>query len=219
MLAWRLVEGGWPLSWSGPAILVVARALAAELFRLNRLRWCDWRRDDNFIWGIASLSGSVMAVLSAHTLAIELPAAVAAVDLLLYLQAGSLVASRRAPDDGPAGVSREPVLIYGAGGQGRLLADELGRSTSRYEAIGWLDDDPDKAEAVLAGLPVLGTIRALPFLAELHGVRTVFTAIPGLTTEASETAQEMAEMADVRLCVLPTVRDALRAAERAGIAA
>lgn len=215
--AWALVRGGLPESWASLAVVVAARAAATHIFRLDRLLWRDWGRDDGLIWTASALSGGMIAFLAAGAVAAPLPASVAIVETLLYLQVGSAAALRGRP--GRPKQARKRALIYGAGGQGRLLLRELRRDGGPFEPIGWLDDDPDKAETVLAGLPVLGPIRSLPFVAELYGAEAVFTAISGLTAEQGELAAEMAQMADVRLYVLPTVRDALLAVQRSRIAA
>ena len=213
----RLVA--FPLDWTATALIVAARAAAFQAFRLDRLRWRDWTRDDDFIWHAAVASGSVMAVLAASALDVRLPWAVSAVEALLFVQCRLPATARTAPLAESPAKERKPTLIYGAGRQGRLLLDELRRPDSGFDPIGWLDDDPDKAEAVLSGLPVLGAIRALPFLTELHSVEAVFTAIPGLAGERAEQADEMARMAHVRLIIAPTLRDTVRALDRDRIAA
>lgn len=199
--------------------MVAARAAATQIFRLDRLLWRRWGRDDATIWAAAALSGGVIAFLVAGAAGIELPISVALVETLLYLEIGWIPALRDGGRQQTDGQTRKRALIYGAGAQGRLLLEELRRDGVPFEAIGWIDDDPDKAESVVAGLPVLGPIRSLPFVAELYGAEAVLTAISGLSPGQGELTAEMAEMAGVRLHVLPTVRDALLAVERARMAA
>jgi sugar O-acyltransferase (sialic acid O-acetyltransferase NeuD family) len=62
--------------------------------------------------------------------------------------------------------TRASVLIVGAGGQGRIVADILlsGQKTSALTPIGFVDDREERNGAVL-GLPILGTveqIRSIP---------------------------------------------------------
>lgn len=54
--------------------------------------------------------------------------------------------------------SGRPVVIYGAGGHGRVVLDALERGG--YEVIGFLDDDPDRRGSRLDGYPVLGDLGA-----------------------------------------------------------
>ncbi|MBI1354258.1 MAG: hypothetical protein GC160_07925 [Acidobacteria bacterium] len=226
--AWRLAgpgvaDGGaihWgAIHWDGVAALVAGRLVCSGLFRLERMRWRNWNQDDRLIWTAAALCGSVVGFLTAGALGLLLPLNVAIVEGLLFLQLGSLVGERWPRRGDGGGERKAPALIYGAGGQGRLLLAELRRPDSGFDPIGWIDDDPAKADAVLGGEPVLGPIEALPFLTELHGVRTVFTAIPGLPADRLERAAEMARMGGARLIVLPTVRDAVRALRRRQLAA
>src|SRR5262249_54900879 len=58
------------------------------------------------------------------------------------------------------GEERTGILIYGAGAAGAELVREIHTSrSSRYEVKGFLDDDPHKADALILGIPVLGTGR------------------------------------------------------------
>jgi sugar O-acyltransferase (sialic acid O-acetyltransferase NeuD family) len=56
--------------------------------------------------------------------------------------------------------TRTRVLIVGAGGQGRVVADILlsGRKTSGLTPIGFVDDRKAQSGSALLGLPVLGTV-------------------------------------------------------------
>jgi len=52
---------------------------------------------------------------------------------------------------------REPVLIYGAGSAGILIAQELARNPHLgQEVVGFVDDDPGKHHLRIQGVPVLG---------------------------------------------------------------
>jgi len=55
-----------------------------------------------------------------------------------------------------------PVLIYGAGGSGALLASKCRKDPSLgFEPRGFLDDDPDKQGDSLLGLPIFGGFECL----------------------------------------------------------
>src|SRR2546421_7257992 len=45
------------------------------------------------------------------------------------------------------------IAVYGSGGHGKVVADILA-AASEHEVIGFLDDDPKKAEGTVGGLPV-----------------------------------------------------------------
>ena len=60
--------------------------------------------------------------------------------------------------------TRARVLIVGAGGQGRVVADILlaGRKTSGLTPIGFVDDAEERTGDILLGLPILGTLDQIP---------------------------------------------------------
>ena len=70
------------------------------------------------------------------------------------------------------------VLIVGAGWAGRTLAQALsGREAADYQAVGFVDDDPEKRGTDVAGLPVLGSSADLRSLARAHHVDEVVLAV------------------------------------------
>jgi FlaA1/EpsC-like NDP-sugar epimerase len=72
-------------------------------------------------------------------------------------------------------------LVVGAGEAGQTIAGDLGRATSYgLVPVGFLDDDPGKRDAVLAGLPVVGATSELVAAAERLAVDVVVVAIPSL---------------------------------------
>src|SRR5262249_14273486 len=69
---------------------------------------------------------------------------------------------RRVPSRG-GGRRALRTLLVGAGQAGLLAARELAREARPgLEVLGFVDDDPGKREAVLHGIPVLGTLSDLP---------------------------------------------------------
>lgn len=73
---------------------------------------------------------------------------------------------------------RRKVIIVGAGRAGRRILEAIQeRPTAGLEPVGFVDDDPAKAETHIEGLPVLGDCRALDSLARRHKARTVVVAI------------------------------------------
>jgi FlaA1/EpsC-like NDP-sugar epimerase len=73
---------------------------------------------------------------------------------------------------------RHRVLIAGAGWAGRTMAQALdSHSNADYQVVGFVDDDPEKQGATVAGLPVLGTSRDLLALVQAQRVDDVVMAI------------------------------------------
>ena len=70
------------------------------------------------------------------------------------------------------------VLIVGAGWAGRTLAQAILRQgPANYQLIGFVDDDPQKRGATIAGLPVLGGSEDLVASVSRYGVDEVVVAI------------------------------------------
>jgi sugar O-acyltransferase (sialic acid O-acetyltransferase NeuD family) len=55
-----------------------------------------------------------------------------------------------------ADIAPERVVVYGAGGHGKVVADVL-LAGRRYQVLGFIDDDASRAGTAILGLPVLGT--------------------------------------------------------------
>jgi len=65
-----------------------------------------------------------------------------------------------------------PILIYGAGDGGELIARECRKNPKLgYQPIGFLDDDPHKQGRVVYGLPILGDVDKLTEILEREKVQ------------------------------------------------
>jgi len=75
-------------------------------------------------------------------------------------------------------VFQRKAIIVGAGWAGKTIAKTLKDfAASYFEIVGFVDDDPAKQRATIQGVPVLGSIEALPNLAQSKGVTDVVMAI------------------------------------------
>lgn len=101
--------------------------------------------------------------------------------------------------------SAKPVLIVGAGVAGVIVADVLGKSQDRddYEPIGYVDDDPDKQNKILHGLPVLGTKDDIPTLVERHKIKEIIIAIPSASGQVISQIIVICHRTKARLKILP----------------
>jgi len=77
----------------------------------------------------------------------------------------------------PITSGKEKVLILGAGESGTALHQLLRMAHSPYEAVGFLDDDPQKIGRVIDGLPVRGKTSQLEEIGKETGAATSFLAI------------------------------------------
>jgi FlaA1/EpsC-like NDP-sugar epimerase len=100
------------------------------------------------------------------------------------------------------------VLIVGAGDAGSMLLKDLLHNPSvRLLPVGMVDDDRRKVGRRLHGVPVVGTITALPRLVDRFGVDMVLLAIPSATSALVREVAELCERAHVTLKVLPSVQE------------
>src|SRR5690606_28180300 len=75
---------------------------------------------------------------------------------------------------GPDG---RPVLLYGAGEDGLLLARTLHRRfPGQYQPVGFLDDDVSRRGRVIAGLAVLGSIETVESVLDRTGTAAVLVS-------------------------------------------
>lgn len=68
------------------------------------------------------------------------------------------------------------VILYGAGHAGVLLARELS-ADARFQIVGFVDDDPQKAGTAISGIRVLGTGESLETLVRRWSVEEVIISI------------------------------------------
>jgi len=103
----------------------------------------------------------------------------------------------------------KPVLIVGAGVAGIIVADVLGKSQDRddFEPVGYVDDDPEKQNKILHGLPVLGTKKDIPALVERHNIREIIIAIPSASGQVISQIIAICHRTRARLKILPGFYD------------
>ncbi len=81
-----------------------------------------------------------------------------------------------------AHAGRVPVLVYGAGDAGAMIARQmLTRKEIAYWPVGFIDDDTAKRGRTLHGRPVLGTGSDLEQVAKEADVEEILVAIPSAT--------------------------------------
>lgn len=73
---------------------------------------------------------------------------------------------------------RRRILIVGAGWAGRTLVQELvSQDIAQYQTIGFADDDPNKQNTTIAGLPVLGNSQDITSLIRRYGIDEIVLAV------------------------------------------
>jgi FlaA1/EpsC-like NDP-sugar epimerase len=97
-------------------------------------------------------------------------------------------------------------LIIGAGDAGNLLLREIRKQTSSpYNVIGFVDDDPGKRGLRLSGVRVLGGTNRLRALVRIHSVEEVIFAIPSGDGVLMRRVIASCERAKARFKTLPGI--------------
>jgi FlaA1/EpsC-like NDP-sugar epimerase len=103
---------------------------------------------------------------------------------------------------------RHRVLIVGAGAAGSMMLKDLLHSPSLgLVPVAVVDDDRRKLGRRLHGIPVLGTLTAIPRLVDRFEVNAVLLAIPSATDDLVREVAALCERASVTLKVLPSVHE------------
>lgn len=106
-------------------------------------------------------------------------------------------------------VSSEPskrVVLYGAGSAGITLLKEL-NNHPEVETVGFIDDDPKKAGAVVGGARVLGDGKALRRIVRGSKVDEVVVSIAGVEHNALKRILTACDAASVPAKIIPSVRE------------
>src|SRR6188472_1658719 len=102
----------------------------------------------------------------------------------------------------------ERVLLYGTGEAGAAMLRDIRRDPGLgLRVVGLIDDDPRCRGLSLHGLVVLGDGQDIPRLVERLAATQVLLAIPSADSDLIRRVAARCEDADVRLRVLPSVRE------------
>ena len=105
---------------------------------------------------------------------------------------------------------RKLVLIMGAGDAGQMLARDIRENPGRgMQVVGFVDDDPQKQDLTVRGIPIFGGRKDIPRLVERTGIDEVLIAMPSVSGETVREIVEICEDADVRARILPALSELL----------
>jgi FlaA1/EpsC-like NDP-sugar epimerase len=106
------------------------------------------------------------------------------------------------------GGTRERVLVFGAGDAGAMVLRDLSAHPQLgLRAVGMVDDDPRKRGLAITDVRVLGNRTDIPRLVERLDVTQVLFAVPSATGDLVSEVAAICEEAEVRMRVLPSVRE------------
>lgn len=119
--------------------------------------------------------------------------------------------TRRRPESRHASTNApQRVLVVGAGDAGTIVVREMLNNPSLgMEIIGFIDDDPRKRSARIAGVPVLGNRRALPQLVAEYSIELVIIAIPTAPGREVRDIVTICEKAGVLTKIMPGLYEML----------
>jgi len=105
----------------------------------------------------------------------------------------------------------ERVLIIGAGAGGELAVWLLNKSeyASAFSIVGFVDDDYRKANARLAGYPVIGRTRDIPTLIESRNIGLILFSISKISDSERKRILDLCEGSGARVIVIPDLLDIL----------
>lgn len=108
----------------------------------------------------------------------------------------------------PSGDEIDRVVVVGAGeGAAQVVTSMLHDVEGRYLPVALLDDDPEKANLRIKGVPVVGRTDAVAATASRFGAATVLIAIPSASREVIARITRQATDGGLLVKVLPSVRE------------
>lgn len=142
--------------------------------------------------------------LPRSTALVALPVAFVLMGGTRYLQ--RLVAERKVrPQE-----SAEHALIFGAGKMGAYLVRRmLSDPSSPFIPVGLVDDDPLKRRLRLSNVPVLGTRKDMPRIAEKSAATALVLCIARADADFIREVSDEADRCGLRMIVLPLLSDIL----------
>lgn len=197
---------------SGLYIVLIVKPLVFFTAGLYRTLWRYASLQDAIeIFKVVTLSSiiSVFAVLYIRHFA-PIPRSIFILDwfLLFFLLSASRLIWRiyRETYILPRSGKGKRTLIVGAGEAGSLLLKEIRRQPeSAYKVVGFVDDDPNKQEMRLHGLPVLGSTSQLSAIARKYRVEEVIIAIPSARGKILHELVNRCERCKLRFKTLPSI--------------
>ena len=96
------------------------------------------------------------------------------------------------------------ILIVGAGNAGESLLRELHRmQVSRYEIVGFIDNDRNKRGVRIGGVPVLGTTSEIKSISAKRNVDELVIAMPSASHKEFRRVIELCEGTNLRFRIIP----------------
>ncbi len=199
-------SGNWDIFLKSLPILIVLKLFAFLAAGVYRGIWRYTSITDIITFSKAIILGSafsVFAILLLYRFQ-DFSRAVFFLDaiILLLLIGGSRFAFRLIREMLPTPISDSGrrALIYGAGDGGEMLLRELRNNPNwNYQVIGFVDDDPNKANKVINGLRVFDSNGSLGDICREKDIHEILVSTRRMTSEMLKRVREICRENDVEL--------------------
>jgi len=102
----------------------------------------------------------------------------------------------------------ERIAIVGAGQAGaQLVSDLLSRRGHGIEPVCFLDDDAEKHDLHIHGVPVIGAPERMPDLADKYGVTEIILALPATSVRRIREVSALAAASNLRVLIVPSMAE------------
>ena len=197
---WIRFDGNIPANFISNLKYFILLALVIKLgFLLSyRLYNISWRffclRDLIKLSGVIILSSLALVLLlfflKTYKPFILFPRSIILLDLIFTMGfLGTIRISKRAIQEYKIRIQglnkgNTKILIIGAGSAGEQIGREmLNKSNSKYNPVGYIDDDPAKKGINIHGIKVLGARKDIPNLLQTQRIEEVLVALPSASSK------------------------------------
>jgi FlaA1/EpsC-like NDP-sugar epimerase len=161
------------------------------------------------------LAVAVPSLVAGHLRPPQAPVLAAAVVAALTMLGGRYVAFAARLRSRPAAQSAVKIIVFGAGDAGAQLIRRLvTRPGAAYRPVAILDDDPDKRQLRIHGVPVLGDRTRMAEVAAQTGANVLVIALAGLSGQVIRDVTTAAEKCGLVPKVIPSIAELLRGSAR-----
>lgn len=109
---------------------------------------------------------------------------------------------------------KKRLLVVGAGEAATLLLRDIERHNKyHYDVVGFIDDNPEKNNARIHGVRVLGNRNAILKICRLYQVEEIFIAIPSLSGEDRKEIIEICNESGCKVKILPEINQLMNDAK------
>lgn len=101
------------------------------------------------------------------------------------------------------------LLIVGAGQAGNLFIENFSKHPEKYAIIGAVDNDPQKQNIYIKGVPILGTLEDIPQIVDNKRIDMITITAPSMPAEVVEQVVRIGNDLDITVNQMPEVERVL----------